>query len=499
MSERKQIVLNFFSGFVCQAIILVVGLIVPRIIITHYGSDANGLIGTVTQIFTYMALLEAGIAQAAKNALFKPIKENDRLEVSRIMSTANSYYRRVTVFYAIAVFGLSFLLPIVLKTEISYWQVFTITIIEGLSSVVSFFFLQKWLTLLNADGRTYFSNFVTSGGKLIAYGTKILLAMLSINIACIQIGYLAATILQTIVFWAYAKRNYPWVNCHLKIESQKLPDRNYYVITEVAWTIFSSTDMIVLSLFVSTSLASVYYVYNMVFIALNGLLTAVYNSVSYRLGKDYVTDIEKYKKTHDAFNSLFMTLITVSMCVTYWLIIPFVSLYTHGVTDIAYVRPLLPLFFCLIQMLTFSRYVAGNLSGLSGHAKETSIVSLIEALLNISLSFLLVFFFDIVGVLLATLISLPLKVVYTNWLAEKKVMNRKPWKTLLIFGVNYSVFAITVILQHFVWKPAIANYWDFILYGFLFVFAYAVVVLGINLLVNKDFFLIALKKTKTTL
>ena len=44
-----------------------------------------------------------------------------------------------------------------------------------------------------------------------------------------------------------------------------LKDRNSYILTEICWTIFSSTDMIVLSTFVSTQISSVYGIYNMIF------------------------------------------------------------------------------------------------------------------------------------------------------------------------------------------------------------------------------------------
>jgi len=495
MTDRKRLVVNFFVGFFSQFVVLVLGLVVPRIIITNYNSDANGLIGTVTQIFTYMALLEAGVAQAARNALFKPLKDDDHQKISKIISTANRYYTRISIIYAAAVIVLAAILPLILKTGISYWQVFIITLIEGSSSVISFFFLQKWITFLSAKGKNYITNSLASGGKIIAYGAKITLALLSVNVCFVQIGYLIGTVLQVIFYQIYIKKHYPWVKCNEDTKGYKLEDRNYYVITEVAWTIFSSTDMIVLSICISTSLASVYFVYNMVFVALNTLLTAVYNSVSYKLGKDYAEDIEKYKKTHDSFNSFFMSTITILMCVTYWLIIPFVKIYTSGVEDINYVREWLPLLFCAIQMMTFSRYIAGNLSGLSGYAKQTSIVSLIEAIINISLSFILVHYFDIVGVLIATAIALPLKVVYTNWLAEKKVLKRKPWKTLLIIFTNYSIFAVTVVLKEFVFNINVTDYFNFALFGFLLTAIYALAVFIINAIINKQL-LLFFKPTK---
>ena len=76
--NKSKFIKNVVFGFGGQLIILALGLIVPRMMISSYGSDVNGLVSTITQIFSYMALLEAGIGQAAKNALYKPIIKNDK-------------------------------------------------------------------------------------------------------------------------------------------------------------------------------------------------------------------------------------------------------------------------------------------------------------------------------------------------------------------------------------------------------------------------------------
>ena len=71
MNKKSKLFKNVITGFGGQLIAIILGLIVPRFFIMSYGSDVNGLLSTITQIFTYMALLEAGIGPIIKNALFK--------------------------------------------------------------------------------------------------------------------------------------------------------------------------------------------------------------------------------------------------------------------------------------------------------------------------------------------------------------------------------------------------------------------------------------------
>ena len=98
---------------------------------------------------------------------------------------------------------------------------------------------------------------------------------------------------------------------------------------------------------------------------------------------------KKYVTYHDAFTTIFMGGMTILMCITYILILPFIRLYTNGVTDVEYIYTILPVMFCLVQILSWSRYVSGNLTGLAGYAKTVSYISIAEAIVNLfSLSFI---------------------------------------------------------------------------------------------------------------
>ena len=176
---------------------------------------------------------------------------------------------------------------------------------------------------------------------------------------------------------------------------------------------------------------------------------------------------------------------------TFWYIPATMMLYLFAPAYMELIRrhPIyrwLPVFFCLIQLISWSRYTAGNLSGIAGYAKPTSYISVVEATINLVGSIILVQFFDIMGVLIATVAALPLKVVYLNYIADIKIMHRKPWKTLSILGVNYAIFAATVFIKELVTDMVIENYWQFIVAGLVLAVGYSIVVVVFNVLVNRD-------------
>lgn len=491
--NRKKTWYNIIFGFGSQIIIIALGLVVPRIVLTHYGSDTNGLTSTVTQIFTYMALLEAGIGQAARNALYAPVKANDKNGISYIMSVARRYYRKITVYYGIGVLVLSGILPLIIKSKINYWTIFLVVFFEGMSQVVNFWYTENWMQLLMAEGENYIKVNADFLGRVAGYSIKIVLAIMGINIAFIQLGYFLVSLVKLSYYKWYMEKNYGWVDYDVAPEDATLPDRNSYIITEIAWTIFSSTDMIILSMFCSTELASVYAIYNMVFTNINTLLNSVYWGTNFLLGQAYYESKEKYCKIHDAFNSIYIGTMTALMCITYILIIPFVQLYTSGVTDVKYVYELLPVGFCLVQILSWSRYVGGNLTGIAGYAKIISKISLVEAIINVVGSFALVWKFQILGVIAATVIALPIKVIYVTWLTEKKILCRSCRKTLKILGVNYLLFIITVIVKGMI-KFEINSYMDFIKWGIVLTPIIFIISIICNALVNPEFIKIIFQK-----
>lgn len=485
MGNSRNALLNSLSGVISQLITLVLAFIVPRLVLTRYGSDTNGFTNTITQIFTYMALLEAGIAQAAKNALYKPLKENDKESISKIMSIAKKYYNRITLVYFAVVIILAFVVPFFLKSDLPYLRMSLYILFQGLTNVVVFYFIQKWSTFLIASGKAFIVNFIYLLNKILCYTAYIVLALFRINIVFVQLSYFALSFVQLLLYFIYMKKRYGWIKYNTATNKEKLNDKNSYIVSEVAWTIFSSTDMIVLSFFVSTSLASVYSIYNMVFLALSNLLNSVYVALNYRLGILFHKNIEEYEKKHDLYIGLFVGAMCALMSVSYLLIIPFVKLYTNGVNDIEYVYSELPILFCLIQIISWSRYIPGNLVGLSGRQKKAIKINIVEAALNILLSIILVNVMGIVGVLIATVAVLPIKVVYCIVVSDVFVLKRNVWSTFKLLLPNYLGFSIALIVDIYV-SFTINDYLAFCLYGAVLFLIFSFLFTIINFAFNKE-------------
>ncbi|MFR6099996.1 MAG: hypothetical protein ACLUIS_08035 [Longibaculum sp.] len=54
--NKSKLTKNIYISFGGQLIIIILGLIIPRLFISNYGSDINGLLSTITQIYTYICV-----------------------------------------------------------------------------------------------------------------------------------------------------------------------------------------------------------------------------------------------------------------------------------------------------------------------------------------------------------------------------------------------------------------------------------------------------------
>ena len=469
--KTKKIKRNLFFGFFNQILIFGIGLIVPRLILTSYGSEVNGLLSTVIQIFTYVGLLEAGIGNASLNALYKPFTDADEYSVSDVFSATQKYYRKVTVIYSLCVVAVSAIYPLCIKSSLSYIKIFLIIFFQGLSGALTFFFVAAYKQVLKADGKHYIESNISLAIYILTSISKILLMYFGCDVVILQVVYCAIHCMQILIFVYIMKKRYPWLKNHKNPDMTALSQRNAFLVHEISGTIFSSTDAFLLSTFCSLMVTSVYSVYNMIFVALNSLINSINGGLNYILGQSYAKKDASYQATHDSYDALYMALVFSLFTVAYILICPFVKLYTAGVTDIEYIDYALPIMFVSIQLLSCSRATSARLITISGHAKNTQVRSIIEAGINLTVSIILVNIIGIYGVLIGTIIALLYRANDIIIYANKKILKRSPFKTYSIFLVNFGLFAVFFVFE-LVMREKLMNYCDsylkFILLGVIF-------------------------------
>lgn len=484
---------NLIFGLFSQLVMLALGLIIPKLFVENYGSSVNGLFASLTQLLSYIALLEAGIGTATVQALYAPIAQKDNDGISSVLSATRIYYRRVSLYYLLCVIAASFIYPMVIDTSgipfefmgmsggvIVKIAVGLVTFISGIAGVVNFYFQATLKQLLIAEGRGYVTSNITLIIELLMSATKIALIYSGANIVIIQLGYMLVHLLQLAMYSVYFKKKYYWVNFNATPNFDAIKQKTAFLIHQVSLLIFSSTDTLVISIAGKEGLvyASIYTTYNMVMHALHKLCSTINNSLMFMLGITYHENKEEYVKLHDAYNTYYITFMFSMISVCYLLFRPFIVLYTRKF-DFNYDLPYLPLLFCLVQLLSSIRSVSSNLINIAGHAKATVPRTIIEAAINLVVSLALVWDFGLYGVLIGTVVALLYRandiIIYTS----KRILNRGCFKAYKPVIINFVLFGVVVMLERIIGLE-LSGYGAFFLYGVL----YGVTVLPAYFIIN---------------
>lgn len=440
----KKVRLNFIFGIFGQVVTLIIGIILPRLFIVSFGSEVNGFINSMNQVFTYVALLEAGVGGATLQALYMPVGQNNRNKINGILSATNYFYNKTGILYVIAVIILAIVYPLLVDSKLSWPLMATLVLLSGLSGALPYFLQAKYKILLQAEGKDYIISVLATLYSILLSSSRLALLLMGFGVVVVQSVYLIVNILVSIIYLMYIKKNYKWIDLKVEPDRDAISQKNSVIIHQISTLIFNNTDILILTFFCDLSTVSIYILYRNLITMISTLLNTFLTSVNFKLGQTF-HDRERFLKLFDIYET-FHIAITFSLCtIAYVCITPFMKLYTAGM-DVNYIIPYLPLLMIILEILSYGRMPSLNLATYAGHFKQTQWRSILESAINLISSLVLVNFIGINGVVLGTIIALLYRtndmIIYGN----KKILNRSPLPQYALWIVNIILSAITIFI-----------------------------------------------------
>lgn len=438
-------------GILQQAMTLVIGLIAPRLFLMTFGSETNGVLNTIANIFSYLALVEAGVGTAALQAFYETIGNHDREATNGVISAVHVYFKRAGLIYFIGVVLLAFIYPLTIHTALSYGTIFWLVILSGMGGVINFWFQGKYKLYLQAEGKNYIISTISMIVYFVTNISKIAMIMCGYDVVSIYVVYFAINIVQMLFIEWYIRKFYPWLNVKVLPNLEAISQKTAVFVQQITWIICSNTDILVLTYVgKDLKLVSVYAVYLMIFNMIENLFKNIFGSFHYLLGQKYNTNKEQYLPFHEAYESVSMAVSFGLYTTTYFLMTPFLRLYTKGITDIQYVDPYLPLLFTVMHLLSSGREASSRVINFAKHFKEMQWRAILESLINIVVSVILVKKIGIYGVLLGTIIAYLYRTNDIILYASKKILKRSCWVTYKRWIANFLIFGISIVISHMV-------------------------------------------------
>ena len=401
--RAKKVFKNTIWGFIYQGVALICGLILPRLILTSFGSKYNGVTGAITQFLQVISLFQAGIGGVTTAALYKPLAENDVTKVSIIIKSTESFLRKVVLIFIIFAVIVACGYPFLVSNDFDWFFTASLVMIMSLSTFAQYFFGQTYMFLLNADQNQRLVSIVNSVKIIANTAISAVIINMGFGIREVKLGSAVVFVLAPLFISFYAKKKYKIIS-NVQRDNSVIKQRWNNFAQQVAAFVTNNTDLVVLSFFSTVYEVSVYTVYILVLNGVFGIFLPLTKGVEAAFGNMLAREEHNLvNKNMRIYEQVVFAASTFLFTVTIIMALPFITIYTAKVTDVNYFRPIFLYIMIVAIMFKCFRLPYEGIANAAGHFRQTRNPAFWEAGINIAVSVALVFKFGIVGVAIGTL------------------------------------------------------------------------------------------------
>ena len=441
VSKDSRIKHNLISSLVYQVVLITLSFLLPRLYLENFGSEVNGVLSTIKQIFTYMVLLEAGVGLATTQALYKRIGEKNYKSANEVLSATHSYYIRTGIIYLAIVLVIAVVYAYVIPTSIDSNVVFLIIILTALPALFSYFVQAKYRILMEVDGRKYVINNSETVLQLAANAGKILVLLLTDSLILIQLVYCIISLVQLTYLYFYAKRRYKWLDLKAKPDFEAISQKNSVLVHQLSGMVFNNTDVILISVLCDFKAVSIYAIFNIFFSQVQNFITSIVSSFTFALGQMFHTDREKFDKLFGVYETLYIMATSIIYTLMAVFLLPIIQIYTSGINDAEYTNVFLLLLFVLMNLISNSKLPLNGVIEYSGDFEKTRSYAIWEMVINITVSVVAILYMGICGAIIGTIAALLYRGIVTIYYSNKNILKRSQMCTYKILIANGAVFA----------------------------------------------------------
>ena len=484
--NSKLIKKNVLWAVVQQVVSIFCGLIIPRLMLATFGSEANGLVTSINQFLNYVSLLEGGVSGVAVAALYKPLQEKDEGKINSVVNAIQRYFVRLGSICAGFTLAVAFAYPHLVSTGYDNVYIFFLVLILGTRLIVQYCLSITFRLLLRADQKVFYVSIV----QIIITLLHLILVWIGIKIStsilfvyCISAF---AYLIQPLFYLFYIRKHY-----HLQkvqtVDKDALKQKWDGFGQNLAYFIHTNTDVVLLTLFSTLTSVSIYSVYLMVAGAVNGIITTVSSAIAPSIGNLLAKgDREECNSVFEKYEFVIVLTAFFFYTCAFSLVLPFVSVYTKGISDANYIQPLFGTMLLAAELAYCIRDPYINVAYAAGHFKQTAKYAYAEAGINIVLSIILVQIWGLTGVAVGTLISMSIRTILHILYLKKAILTISPKPFFEKIGVYILTTSMIVLMARKVIPVSMESFATWIVYALLVAGCTALIYLAINTILYKD-------------
>jgi O-antigen/teichoic acid export membrane protein len=227
----------------------------------------------------------------------------------------------------------------------------------------------------------------------------------------------------------------------------------------------------------------------MVFAAVHQLIASFSSGLVAGFGELMVSqNRQALLRAYANFEYIYYAVMTWAYVTAAALIMPFIELYTRGVQDANYIRPLIAALFVVVGVANNIRVPANTLVNSAGHFRETRKKAIIEAAINLIVSIVMVRYLGIAGVLLGSVCSYAYRTMDFVLYVAANILEQSSWPSWRRIIRNIAVGSLALLPFVIYGQIPAAGYLQWFLRAALVGTAAAAVIIAANWLAEPQMF-----------
>lgn len=471
------------SGFA-----MVFSLVYTNLLIERYGSEVNGLISTIIQFVSLFSIIEGGFTTVAVVATYKPIVTRDYVKLNNVLYTTKIIFYRIGLIIVVAVTILGAIYLKIIDSPLSYSQSLILLLISTLTTATSMFGLLKYTVFLNGNNQEYIITFFALIARTITWIFSIVLILTNQDIILVFSMTLANVLVNLIIIRIYEKYKYPYVKYEGDFDNSLLKGTKDLLAQKIANTIFTSTDLILISAYISLAAASVFNIYNQIFRAIFNLLSSViqgpFNSFGQIASEKNTEKLNKVFKVYQIFTTITSTtLFTITSCT----ILSFIRLFSRNISDYNYIYSSLVLLFLGQYFTQAINRPFGIILNATGNFSAQNKQCIIGAIIKIIISYIFIPLLGINSIILGSFIATAFILESNIYQTYKLIVDGSIKKTNVWIGLNLLV-AILITFTSINLDFSFESYFLWFIYLIIVSVISFLLVCLLNYIINKQDF-----------
>ncbi len=408
-SRTNKATKNMIATMIFYIVKVLLLFFVRTIFIRVFGVEYLGLNSIFSNVLTILSLAELGIGSAIVFSMYKPMAEGDTEKLKSLLNLYKRFYFTIAVIVlCIGLLLIPFLSKIIDVSTIGNLNIVILYLIPLSSTVLSYLMAHR-RALLYTSQNQYIEVTLT----LI---TNVLLAILQIIVLLTIKNYyiylslnLIIAVVESVSVYVITKRMFPEIKGNaVQLDKQTKTDiiknTKAMFLHKIGGVTLNATDTLIMQIAIgSLVISGIFSNYLLIYTSLVSVVCMLIEAGQASVGNLIATNDRGY--VHTIFNKLnFIYGWLISFCA-----ISLLCLYNPFISTIWGAQNTWDMWFVLVYALTFytnmSRQLVVSFKTAAGIFRQDRFAPIIEALLNIVVSYILVKLCGPIGVILGTLIS----------------------------------------------------------------------------------------------